>query len=82
MIENAHIRWFDRLSGQGLVRLESTQESVYIDWTAIVCPKLHGWDLQADHVQDMLADVVSNAACYVIITRDSHYTAINLCVIK
>jgi hypothetical protein len=81
MIQDAKIRWFDRLSGQGLVRL-NTGESIYIHWTAIVNPKLYGWDLQDDKIQAMLSDVIPSADCYVNVHRDSHYNQINLCIIK
>ena len=81
MFIKAKIRWFDKMTGRGLVRLPSG-ESIQIDWTAIVSTKRYGWDLGSDEIQELLSDVNSGADCQVRVYRDSHFSAIAYCIIE
>jgi 'Cold-shock' DNA-binding domain len=69
--ENAKVRWFDNLSGEGFVRVGN--ESIYIHYSAIdknckskPFDKNFYWRI-----------LFSNQQCKVKVIRDSHFTQIS-----
>jgi cold shock CspA family protein len=79
----AKIRWFDTVSGQGLVNLPNG-ESIYMHWSALLDTRngKRGF-VVSEEIEAELLEIGANikgADCLVTVTRDSHYSAIDTCV--
>lgn len=77
MKHNAIIRWFDALSGEGMVRLNNGR-SVYIHFTAIesINKHNHQWPTDADKTR---LSKIQGQQCLVELIEDTTFVQVSKC---
>lgn len=77
----AKIRWFDGMSGEGMVRVEGIDKSIYLHFTAIegINKNNHQWPTEEDQIK--LGTKLNGKSCLVELVDDTTFVGISKCIL-
>ncbi|MEE9438951.1 MAG: hypothetical protein V3V14_08135 [Saprospiraceae bacterium] len=55
---SAKIRWFDAMTGEGIVRINKTRESMKVHFTAFYKPDDNNYNYPSGHMQERLKELL------------------------